>query len=100
MVTYRKMGTIKLPGFGLPINEGGPSDRFPNAVMDWGATPITVRERTMMSMMNSITDKPEWDRKVFEDDIVSKWRQEALGTEDMDVTEKMLDWVSRYAQSV
>ena len=47
----------------------------------------------MMAIMDKITDKPDWDRKVFDDTIVHKWRQEALATEGMDVSEKMLDWV-------
>lgn len=47
----------------------------------------------MMAIMNKITDKPDWDKKVFDESIVRKWRQEALGTQGMDVTEKMLDWV-------
>ena len=32
----------------------------------------------MMQMMNLLTDKPEWDRKLFDDDILAKWRREAL----------------------
>ena len=47
----------------------------------------------MVAIMDSITDKPDWDKKVFDDVILQKWRQEALGTEGMDVSEKMLDWV-------
>ena len=47
----------------------------------------------MMAIMDKITDKPDWDKKVFDDAIVQKWRLEALATEDVDVSEKMLDWV-------
>ena len=85
--------TIKLPGFGLPVNYR-PDVSFPNAVLDWSGTILTVRELNMMAIMDKITDKPDWDKKVFDDTIVQKWRQEALSTEGMDVSEKMLDWVS------
>lgn len=55
---------------------------------------MTVRELNMMAIMDKITDKPDWDRKVLIDDtIVQKWRQEALAAEGMDVSEKMLNWV-------
>lgn len=82
----------KLPGFGLPVNYR--SDKyFPNAVLHWSGTILTVRELNMMAIMDKITDKPDWDQKVFDDTIVQKWRQEALGTEGMDVSEKMLHWV-------
>ncbi|KAK3618473.1 hypothetical protein LTR56_024606 [Elasticomyces elasticus] len=50
--------------------------RFPNAVEDWWGTPITVRERKMIASMNAITDKPEWQIKVFASGIAEKWRKE------------------------
>ena len=83
---------IKLPGFGLPVNYR-PDEFFENAVLDWAGTILTVRELNMMAIMDKITDKPDWDKKVFDDTIIQKWRQEALATEGMDVSEKMLDWV-------
>ena len=83
---------VELPGFGLPVNYW-PDDWFPTAAMDWSGTILTVRELNMMAIMDKITDKPDWDRKVFDDNIVHKWRQEALAIESMDVSEKMLDYV-------
>ena len=86
--------SIRLPGFGLPLDVEEVEGAFPSAIMDWTGYPLTVRERTMMSLMNVITDKPDWDRKVFDENITRKWRQEALEDENMDVSERMLDWVS------
>ncbi|KAK1233198.1 hypothetical protein PQX77_003657 [Marasmius sp. AFHP31] len=93
---------IKLPGFGLPVNdlpEYPLKDRdvskrqcFPNAITSWGAPNITVRERTMLAMINEITDKPDWDRKVNDKTIVSKWRNEALGREGADISQAMFDY--------
>ena len=82
----------KLPGFGLPVNYR-PNDYFPNAVQDWSGTILTVREQNMMAIMDDITDKPTWDIKIFDDSVVQTWRQEALATEERDVSEKMFDWV-------
>lgn len=84
--------SVKLPGFGLPVNYT-PDEYFPSAALEWSGTILTVRELNMMAIMDSITDKKDWDKKVFDDTIVQKWRQEALGTEGMDLSEKMLDWV-------
>ncbi|KAG9256854.1 uncharacterized protein F5Z01DRAFT_672086 [Emericellopsis atlantica] len=39
---------------------------------------LQVREVAMMIFMNKITDKEGWEEKVFDDDIVAKWRQEAM----------------------
>ena len=83
---------IKLPGFGLPINHR-PPEFFQNTVLDWSGTILTVRELNMMAIMDKITDKPDWDKKIFDDTIIQKWRQEALATEGMDVSERMFDWV-------
>lgn len=81
---------VKLPGFALPVSYR-PDERIQNAIIDWSGNILTVRELNMMAIMDKITDKPDWDRKVFDDTIVQKWRQEALTAEGMDVSEKMLD---------
>ena len=49
----------------------------------------------MMELMDRITDKPGWDTKIFEASIASKWKSEALATPEVDISEKMVDWVSR-----
>lgn len=95
-----------LPGFGLPLNfipskedDRGARVLFKNALndndLDSGSVQLrltTLREFTMLHLMNQITDKPDWHRKVFEQDIVSKWKSEALTAPDKDISEKMVDW--------
>ncbi|KAI8935769.1 hypothetical protein NX059_007289 [Plenodomus lindquistii] len=49
--------------------------------MDWTHTVFTVRERCMLFFMNKITDKPQWQRKIHDEEIVAKWKKEA---EDLD----------------
>jgi hypothetical protein len=71
---------------------GWNSRSFPNAITSWAGDNLTVRERSMMGMMNEITDKPEWDRKVFDETIVAKWKGEALAKNDF--TEQMFNYVS------
>ncbi|EME38963.1 hypothetical protein DOTSEDRAFT_75612 [Dothistroma septosporum NZE10] len=56
----------------------GTRPRFPNALSDWSATPLMLRERMMIAFMAQITDKPEWTRKIFDGEIVGKWRREAI----------------------
>lgn len=58
----------------------------------------------MLFFINTITDKADWLRKVFDEDIVAKWKLEAMamdpedwkkaGIEGGDMTEKMLVNVS------
>jgi hypothetical protein len=96
-----KPGTfqLKVPGFGLPVNflPSWESRSFPNAITSWAANNLTVREQSMMGMMNEITDKSEWDRKVFDETIVAKWKEEALAKNDF--TEQMFNYVSRAGPS-
>ena len=39
---------------------------------------LLVREVAMMIVMDTLTDKPDWHRKVFDDRIARKWTEEAL----------------------
>ncbi|CAH0025806.1 unnamed protein product [Clonostachys rhizophaga] len=38
---------------------------------------LPMREVGMMLLMDKLTDKPEWFKKVFDDKIVEKWRRES-----------------------
>lgn len=51
----------------------------------------------MMQIMNLITDKPDWDRKVFDKHITARWREE-ISHGEQDVTPKMMDWIIRELQ--
>ncbi|KAL8284851.1 hypothetical protein RB600_009335 [Gaeumannomyces tritici] len=46
------------------------------------STLVYVREAAMMIVIEALTDKPEWHKKVFDDVIVAKWRKEALAIPD------------------
>ncbi|KAK2753241.1 hypothetical protein FQN54_007932 [Arachnomyces sp. PD_36] len=77
---------VRLPGLGRPLTDFPPSVvdkhgrrvRFPHAIADpCLGMALTVREKRMMEFINKITDKPEWERKVLDEAIVTKWREEA-----------------------
>ncbi|KFZ18677.1 hypothetical protein V502_04004 [Pseudogymnoascus sp. VKM F-4520 (FW-2644)] len=99
--------SFDLPGFSLPLNYT-PNDRtshylFPNA-LDYSDVEggymsrlNTHRDLLMMQVINSITEKPEWDRKVFDDKITSKWRKE-IADSGKDITPKMIDWIIKELQ--
>lgn len=79
------MPQYQYPGLGLPLRHHDHVDKGPfypigahqsctGAISDI----LPVREVAMMSIMENLTDKDEWDKKVFDDEIVAKWRREAL----------------------
>jgi hypothetical protein len=39
---------------------------------------LPVREVFMMMLMDRLTDKVDWHKKVLDEEIVAKWRKEAL----------------------
>lgn len=73
------------PGLGLPLREVVNHDA--ELCFPIGAHPnnrgsecdfMFVRELAMMDVMDKLTDKADWHEKVFDDEIVEKWRTEAL----------------------
>jgi hypothetical protein len=76
------------PGLGLPLRHNPQEDygHYPIGAHGscWGADSdmLPIRELAMMSIMDCLTDKEDWQKKVFDDEIVSKWREEALAIPD------------------
>ena len=72
------------PGLGLPLRhlaqESG--NFYPSDIRGSPEGSFTellpVREIAMMVIMDRLTDKLDWEKKVFNAEIVSKWRKEAL----------------------
>ncbi|KAK3904108.1 hypothetical protein C8A05DRAFT_13993 [Staphylotrichum tortipilum] len=78
--TTKQLPTKQLPGLGLPIDhEDKRGTTFPLAVgLDpWDSKGVTLREQRMLDFVSQITDKPGWELKVFDEEIVSRWRAEA-----------------------
>lgn len=51
----------------------------------------------MMQTMDLITEKPKWERKVFDAHITTKWR-EKVAQSGQDITPKMMDWIIKELQ--
>ena len=73
---------LRVPGVNMPV-DAKPHKTFPSALVApssydrWASQGITLREQRMMGFISDITDKPEWERKVFDEEVVDKWRAEA-----------------------
>lgn len=72
-------GQLKVPGFCYDYHfELDFQARFRHGANDFTQRPrLTAREVAMLGVMNALTDKPDWHKKVFDDEIVAKWKQEA-----------------------
>lgn len=99
----------QLPGFGLPYDDWGQDPELYaqaiSAVVDWRHDVTTIRERCMLFFVDRISDKPDWTRKVSDEVIVARWKQEAKELdwtkiiEGGDMTDKMLTYVSSTTRS-
>ncbi|KAH8816634.1 hypothetical protein F5884DRAFT_665993 [Xylogone sp. PMI_703] len=109
VVPPSQYGHHHLPGFNLPIDytprkgdyqrpaDGSGRDLFASALRyedienRYSSLPLnTLRELNMIRIMDNITDKPNWETKVFNTEITDRWTKEALGP---NVTEAMMKWV-------
>lgn len=98
-------GPLVVPGVGDSslTYEFDSGDRFRHGANDHVEfTRLTVRELSMIRIINAITEKPDWEKKVFDDALVAKWRAEAdpicaipevEGHAPVGMTEKTWDWI-------
>ncbi|KAK3296371.1 uncharacterized protein B0H64DRAFT_424789 [Chaetomium fimeti] len=91
----------KYPGIDLPLRylvqneEGGAGIEFYRCGSFEAAAGslselIQVREVAMLLLMDRLTDKPNWHKKVFDEAIVAKWRHEALTQDETTMYEEIV----------
>lgn len=74
--------SLFVPGFGgLPVKlELHLEDRFTRATLEWAQDlPTTARELAMLTLMDEITDRPNWFKEVLDEKAIPKLREKALG---------------------
>lgn len=87
-------GPLRVPGFGdIPLEEElRCEERFAHGIREWKQVPaVTMREFAMVDVMNTLTDKLDWDIDIFNEDIVAKWRKDALAATPL-MSEKAWAW--------
>jgi hypothetical protein len=84
---------LQVPGFGsMPIfHELDPDECF-NDGSSWATQRprVTVRELAMISHMECLTDKPDWNIQVFDEELIAIWREDALAVPLISI--KAWDW--------
>lgn len=54
---------------------------FPSAVQEWKAATLTWGEIAILWFVEKITNKLDWHVKVFDEEIVAKWKQEVMAVD-------------------
>ncbi|KAK0256159.1 hypothetical protein LTR35_018283, partial [Friedmanniomyces endolithicus] len=90
------MARLLRPAFGLPLEQipewnrspwSNKKERFPHAIADFFAiASVTCREQRMLDFVNQITDKSRWWEKVYNQEILARWRSEVCGSEEQQRT--------------
>lgn len=95
--TMRPQSTVpSYPGLGLDLRTSfDNSSHYPMAAQpnssDHKSQVLPVRELAMMNVMDKLTDKPDWHKKIFDDTIVTKWRKEALAIPNDQFWKELVD---------
>lgn len=74
---------LLVPGFGgmrVPI-ERSAAERFAHGFGDWSQSRLTAREIAMLQLMNTITDRPNWNVDIHDPAVVAHWASEAFASE-------------------
>ncbi len=84
----RGNGPLRVPGFAnFPVEyETDDAAYFGVAFVPtgsrhavWEQDPrLTVREIAMLDLMSRLTDEPDWNKAVFQEDVVLRWREEQI----------------------
>lgn len=99
---------LNVPGYGLsldyfPRNKDEASPVLNDDEEGWRARTLLIREACMLRLVEDITNKPEWWRKVPDPEIAAKWKKEALDMDwqsylrHADFTPNMAEYVSHTA---
>ena len=105
-ISPHPLNAEQLPGYGLPLDAyvaekkyGDDEKGFTHPLLSHlGVGPILpVREYAMMEFIDRVTDKEKWEEKVWDEEIVGKWKGETVGKEELDFSEGMFEWVSPFS---
>lgn len=85
--------TVNVMGCGLDLQQlNGDFSSFRSAVQPtWYPPRLTVREVAMLDVMDALTDKPDWQQKIHDPEIVARWRAEATQDSHL-ISQKAFDW--------
>ena len=104
-ISPHPLNAEQLPGYGLPLDAyvaekkyGDDEKGFTHPLLSHlGVGPILpVREYAMMEFIDRVTDKEKWEEKVWDEEIVGKWKGETVGKEELDFSEGMFEWVGPF----
>jgi hypothetical protein len=75
---------LKVPGFrDIPIDVELPRDQFAAGINVWRGTILTAKELAMLDLINTITERPNWHVRIFQQEEIARWREDALSSSSL-----------------
>ncbi|OQE21849.1 hypothetical protein PENSTE_c011G01232 [Penicillium steckii] len=82
-----------VPGLGkIPIDGLLPCDQFAKGIEGWRAPILTAKELAMLDLINTITDRLNWHHDIFDQEVITQWREDAVKPSPSLINEKTWDW--------
>ncbi|KAF4167591.1 hypothetical protein CNMCM6936_004855 [Aspergillus lentulus] len=84
VILDNKTCPLKVPGFhDIPIDVELPQDQFAAGIQDWRGTILTAKELAMLDLINTITERPNWHLRIFQQEEIALWREDALSSSSL-----------------
>jgi hypothetical protein len=83
---------LKVPGlYDVPINVLLSRDQFATGTDDWDGHILTAKELAILDLINTFTDRPNWQRAIFDQQFIAQWREDAVESSSL-INDKTWDW--------
>ncbi|KAJ5906929.1 uncharacterized protein N7473_003845 [Penicillium subrubescens] len=87
-----KTTPIKVPGLGdIPVHVLLSHDQFATGTNEWKGHILTAKELAMLDLINTITDRPNWNRAIFDQQIIAQWQEDAMSSSSL-INDKTWAW--------
>ncbi|RLL97492.1 hypothetical protein CFD26_103509 [Aspergillus turcosus] len=98
VILDNKTCPLKVPGFhGIPIDVELPQDQFAAGIKDWRGSILTAKELAMLDLINTITEEPDWHVRIFRQEEIARWRDDALSSSSL-INEQTWSWCLKELQ--
>ncbi|KAF4219015.1 hypothetical protein CNMCM6457_003314 [Aspergillus fumigatiaffinis] len=88
----------KVPGFhDIPIDVELPQDQFAAGIKDWRGTILTAKELAMLDLINTVTERPNWHVRIFQQEEIARWREDAMSSSSL-INDPTWNWCLKELQ--
>ncbi|RHZ54010.1 DUF4246 domain-containing protein [Aspergillus thermomutatus] len=89
---------LKVPGFhDIAVNVELPRNQFAAGIKNWRGSILTAKELAMLDSINTITERPDWHVRIFKQEEIARWRDDALSSSSL-INDQTWSWCLKELQ--